>query len=308
MEPRNEDRWISARLATLEPPWQADYARGRSLLDAGLAKPPRGRHWLAPVAVAAALCIAAAVVPQTRAFAQQLWYRLVLNRVDVVRLDLSDLPLETHLAVNGLSQAVRDLDEAQQKAGFRPSLPPAGTLPANPSVTVTGPMTVEQTIRVADLEAALRKQGASDLKIPPDWDGVHLRAAIGPLVTADYLGDVQILQTRPIELSVPTGFPLARLAEAAFRSLGVSQWESRALAQKFVAHPAWFLDIPADETVHIQELSLRNGPALMIEDFDDEGRVWIAQRVTVIRSTAERIYAVSANDRQLALKVAESLP
>jgi hypothetical protein len=308
MEPKNEDRWISERLATLEPEWQADYARGRNLLDAGLAKPPRGRRWLAPAAVAAAVLIAALAIPQTRAFAQQLWYRVVLNRVDVVRLDLSDLPLETHVAVNGFTQAVRDHDEAQQKAGFRPSLPPAGTLRSNPSLTVTGPITVEQTIRVADLEAALRKQGANDLKIPPEWDGVHLRAEIGPTVTADYTDDVQILQTRPIELSVPSGFPLARLAEAAFRSLGVSQWESRALAQKFVANPGWFLDIPADETVHIQELSLRNGRALMIEDFDDEGRVWIAQRVTVIRSTADRIYAVSANDRQLALKVAEALP
>src|SRR5689334_9216568 len=112
MEPRNEDRWIAQRLAGLEPEWRADFARGRSLLDAGLAKPRRERPWLAPAAAMAALCIAALAIPQTRVLAQQLWYRVVLNRVDVVRLDLSDLPFQTHVSMNGFSQPARDLDDA----------------------------------------------------------------------------------------------------------------------------------------------------------------------------------------------------
>ncbi|MDR3700991.1 MAG: hypothetical protein P4L56_15195 [Candidatus Sulfopaludibacter sp.] len=44
---------------------------------------------------------------------------------------------------------------------------------------------------------------------------------------------------------------------------------------------------------------------VLIEDFDDRGKV---ERVTIIRSTRERILAVMANSRQLALKVADSIP
>jgi len=304
MEP-NEDRWISDRLATLEPGWQPDFAHGRRLLDAGLAKRGHSRPWLAAAATAA-VCLIALAVPQTRALAQQLWYRLFLNHVDVVRLDLSDLPLHVQMTTNGLQQPARDLDDAEQKAGFRPHLPPAGVLQATPSLTVTGPISVEQTIHVRELQAALTKVRASDMQVPPNWEGVQLRAEIGPMVAADYPDDVQILQTRAIELSVPSGFPVERFAETAFRSLGVSIWEARSLAQKFVANPGWFLDIPADEVVNIQEVALRNGRALLIEDFADDGKS--IQRVTIIRSTRELIYAVMANDRQHALRVAEALP
>src|SRR4051812_10865589 len=119
METNHEDRWVADRLAELEPDWRADFAHGRALLDAGLTKRSRSRPWMA-AAAATALCITALALPQTRAFAQQLWYRLILNRIDVVRLDLSDVPLDAHLTTNGMSRAVGDLDEAERKAGFRP--------------------------------------------------------------------------------------------------------------------------------------------------------------------------------------------
>jgi hypothetical protein len=252
------------------------------------------------VAAAALICVATVAIPQTRAFAQQLWSHIVLKRVDVVRLDLSDLPLHSEITMSGMQQAARDLDEAEQQAGFRPYLPAEGT----PKLSTVPVMAFAQTIRVADLQAALRKVGANDVQVPAEWDGVQMHAMIGPMVAADYPGEVQILQSKPLELSIPAGFPLLRFAETAFRSLGVSVWEARALAQKFVANPGWFLDIPADEVVNIQELSLSNGPALLIEDFGDDGKV---QRETVIRNTAERIYAVMTNDRQLAIRIAGEL-
>ena len=304
METNREDGWVKERLAALEPKWNPDFVRGRQLLDAGLAKPARPWTWVA-AAVAIVLCLAALALPQTRAFAQELWQRLMLHRVDVVRLDLSNLPVRAKLTMSGMQQSLSGLDDAERKAGFRPWLPEAGVLPANPSLSMTPLMTAEQTIHVADLTAALRKVGANDVQVPPEWEGVQLRAAIGPLVAADYPGEVQILQAKPIELSIPVGFPLERFAEAAFRSLGVSVWEARDLARKFVANPAWLLDIPPDEPVNLQEVDLRAGPALLIEDFDDHGKV---ERVTVIRSTSERILAVMAKTRQVALRVADSIP
>jgi hypothetical protein len=304
METNHEDGWVNERLAALEPRWTPDFAHGRQLLDAGLAKHTRPRAWIAALAVAA-MCLAAVALPHTRALAQELWQRLVLHRVDVIRLDLSDLPVRAKLTMNGMQQPLTGLDDAERKAGFRPWLPEAGVLPSNPSLSMTPRMAVEQTIHVSEMEAALRKVGAGGMAVPPEWEGVQLRAGIGPMVAADYPGEVQILQARPIELSVPTGFPLERFAEVAFRSIGVSVWEARALARKFVANPAWLLDIPPDEPVNIQEVSLRSGPALLMEDFDDRGKL---ARVTVIRSTSERILAVMANSRQLAIRVADSIP
>jgi hypothetical protein len=304
METNHEDRWVSARLADLEPQWRPDFARGRNLLEAGLPKRRRSWSWMA-AASAAALCIVALAVPQTRAFAQQLWSRLVLNRIDVVRLDFSDLPLHFHVTTNGVQEAVKDLDDAERKAGFRPYLPAADVSPTNPKLATIGLIQVEQTIAVRDLQAALGKAGAGDVQVPSEWEGTQLRTEIGPMVSASYPGEVTILQARPIELSVPSGFPLERFAETAFRSIGVSVWEARALAKKFVANPAWFLDIPADEVVNIQEVSLRKGPALLIEDFDDKGRL---ERVTILRSTRERIYCVTAMTREVALKYAGALP
>jgi len=303
METNHEDRWVAGRLATLAPTWRPDFVHGRRLLDAGIRKRAHSWHWMA-AAAAVALCIVALAIPHGLMYAQQLWHRLVLKRVDVVRLDLSHSPLRARVTTNGLEQTVQNLDEAELKAGFRPDLPSAGVLPMKPVIKVTGQIDLEQTIHVPDIKAALQKLGASDVQVPTEWEGMQLRTEIGPTVTADY-ADVQIIETRPFELSIPPGFPLEAFAEVAFRSLGVSAWEARALAQKFVANPAWLLDIPADEIVNVQEVALRTGPAMLIESFDNRGKI---ERATVIRNTSDRIYAVSAKTRPLALRIAGTLP
>jgi hypothetical protein len=305
METNHENRWVANRLATIEPQWSPNLARGRELLDARLAG---GRHswtWMAAAAATAAVCVAVLAFPATRAIAHELWYRFILNRVDVVRLDLSKLQLHTQVTTNGLEQSVQNMDEAERKAGFRPYLPSRGVLYANPDISVTGPIAVEQTIHVRDIESALNKVRASDVQVPVEWEGVQLRTEIGPMVAANYPDNVHIVQARPIELSVPSGFALERFAEVAFRSIGVSVWEARAMAQKFAAHPAWLLDIPPNAVVNVQEVALRAGPALLIEDFDEKGAVKWA---TVVRSTSERMYSVSSKNQELSIKIANALP
>jgi hypothetical protein len=305
MENNHEDRWVANRLATIEPQWSPNLARGRALLDAKLAGRRHAWTWMATAAATATVCVAVLAFPATRAIAQELWYRFVLNRVDVVRLDLSKLPLHMQVTANGLEQSVQNLDEAERKTGFRPYLPSRGVLYANPRITVTGPILVEQTIHVRDIESALGKMGASDVQVPAEWEGVQLRTDIGPMVEENYPDNVHILQARPIELSVPSGFALEHFAELAFRSIGVSLWEARAMAQKFAAHPAWLLDIPPDAVVNVQEVALRAGPALLIEDLDEKGGV---KRATVTWSTSERMYSVSSRSRELSVEIANALP
>jgi len=304
MERNDETRWVSDRMAELDPTWKPDIVRGRKLLDAGLAGQKWSWHWPA-LAAAAAVCAVVVALPQTRVLAQQLWVHYVLNRIDVVRMDFSDLPLYPRVTASGPPQGARDLDDAEHKAGFRPSLPEPGVLPANPSLTVIGTMAVEETIHVGELQAALNKAGASDIQIPAAWESVQLRANIGPMVNLGYPDEVGILEAKPIEISVPAGFPLQFFAEAVFRSIGRSGPEAKSLAQRFIANPAWMLGIPAGEMVNIEQVSLPNGAAMLIEDTNDDGS---PGRVTVLRSTPERLYCVLTNARKLALRIAGALP
>src|ERR1700692_1639774 len=133
METNHEDRWVANRLATIEPQWSPNLARGRELLHARLTGRPHSWTWMAAAAATAAVCVAMLALPGTRALAQELWYTFVLNRVDVVRLDLSNLPLHMQITSNGLEQSVQSTDEAESKTGFRPYLPPPGVLYANPA-------------------------------------------------------------------------------------------------------------------------------------------------------------------------------
>jgi hypothetical protein len=306
METNHEDSWVTNRLAVIEPQWSPNLARGRELLDARLeGQRSHSWTWLAASVATVAVCIAVLAFPGTRAIAQEFWFLFILNRVDVVRLDLSKLPLHMQVTTNGLEQSVQNLDEAARKTGFRPYLPSPGLLDANPSITITGPISVEQTIHVRDIESALGEVGASDVPVPAEWEGVQLRTDIGPMVEENYPDNVHILQVRRIELSVPSGFALEHFAELAFRSIGVSLWEARAMAQKFAAHPAWLRDVPPDAVVNVQDVALRAGPALLIEEFDEKGAV---KRATVVRSTSERMYSVSSRNREISIRIANALP
>jgi hypothetical protein len=305
METNREDQWIANRLATIEPYWSPNLARGRALLDSKLEKRHDSLTWIAVAAASAAVCVAVLMPPGTRALAQELWYRFVLKRIDVVRLDLSKLPVQMRVTTNGLEQGVQDMEEAERKTGLRPYLPSPGIPYTNPGITITGPISFEQTIHVSDIESALVKVGASDVQVPAEWEGIQLRTQIGPMVELNYFDGIHILQTRPIELSVVSGFPLEHFAEVAFRSIGVSSWEARAMAQRFAANPAWLLDLPPDAVVNIREVSLQAGPAMLIEEVDDRGTV---KRVSVVRSTGERMYSVSSGNQELSIKIANALP
>ena len=305
METKPENQWISDELGLLTPEWRPDTQRALALLNERLASRTRISPWVITAAVAATVCVAVLAIPETRAKAQGLWDHFILNRVDVIHLDLSDSPLQTHVTTNGMSQSARDQAEAEQVAGFKLYLP-TGVLASSPHLTVTGPMVADQTVHVSEIESALAKKGATDVRVPSGWEGATLRAIIGPMVAADYPGEVQVLEARPFSLTVPSGFPLESFAAVVFRSVGVSSRDSAVMARKFAANPSWLLDIPADEVVNLQELSLANGPALLIEEYDDN--TGAVARETVLRSTNDRIYAVMSPARDLSVRIASALP
>lgn len=296
----NNDQWIDSRIGSLSPDWDADFARGQKMLGEKRKTLHHSWNWTMRAATVVGLCVVAAVLPQTRAIAKGLWDRLVLQRVEVVRVDLSRLPLRTRVQTDGLEAQVANLSEAEQRAGFRPYLPSLEVISGSPNLIVAGPVALQQTVHVGDLETALARAGITDVQVPAEWDGVTLKADIGPTVIASYPGNLLIVQGRPPELTVPAGFALERLVEAVFRSVGVPWRSARAMGREFAAHPAWFLDIPAGEPVEIQTVELRNGLALLIES---PGGLTL-----VIRSTADRVYLVSSLNRELSRRIAADLP
>ena len=161
-------------------------------------------------------------------------------------------------------------------------------------MTVTGPISIEQTIHVRAIETALDKEGVTDIPVPPEWEGAQLRTTIGPMVEVDYPDNIRIVQVRPMELLIPPGFDLEYFAEVAFRSIGVSSWEAQLISQKFAAHPAWLLDIPRDPVARVREVSMQKGPALMIEEVDEQGAT---KRATVVSSTSNQFTRLPAGTR-----------
>jgi hypothetical protein len=311
MERTSEHDWIADRLAVTAPRWEPDPRRARAALARAVAGHGHRARRAYRIATAAAVFLVAAVVlaPSGRAVAQELWYRLFVSRVEVVRLDLSKVPLNTNISIAGTEQSAASVEEASALAGYTVALPPADVLPAVPVLEVLPPMSLSQRIDGGRVSAALAAVGADDIDIPAEWDGVTLRAIVGRTVAARYPGSaavgdgVTILQTPPIRLELPTGFPLDRFAEAIFRAGGLAWWDARTLGQEYAAHPAWLLDVPADTTVTVETVPLAGGAAIVIGEPGDGGDTeW-----TVFVSRPGRLYAVSSLSRERSLRVAETL-
>ncbi len=305
MESPNSCEWVAERLTHVKPTWEPEPVKARLLVEERSALRPRLRGWRLAAASMAAFALAVIAIPQGRAIAQEVWFRLFLDRIELVRVDFSDSPFRSN--VSGLGQrAVLDLREAELQAGFRPQLPSAAAWPGTPSLAVVGTMTLEQTLRTDELKAALGRKGASDVIVPDQWEGVTIRASIGPMVSASYPGEIQILQAKPLQLFLPAGLALERFVETALRSVGLSWWESRAVARRFASEPSLLLGIPADEAAKIEEVRLRWGSGILVQEFnEDQGGI---ERVTLLFGIKERVFAVMSPSREECLRVADQLP
>lgn len=304
MEAQDNTQWVAERLALVRPTWEPETGKARLLIEERSALRPRLLGWRLPAASMAALALAVVAIPQGRAIAQELWFRLFLNRIDVVRVDLSDLPLRTSATGSG-QRAVSGVEEAEAQAGFRPYLPSPAAWPGAPSLAVVGAMTFEQTVDTNELRAALGRAGASDVVVPDQWDHMTIRASIGTMLAANYPGEIQILQAKPLQLFMPAGLELERFAETALRSVGLSQWESRAVARRFASQPSLLLGIPPDEAARIEEVRLRWGSGMLVEEAsEDHGGV---TRVTLLFGTKGRVFAVMSPSREECLRVAAQL-
>ena len=302
MERTPEAQWVKARLDAVAPAWNPDTEGARRRAHASDFAPSTWLPYGKALAAVAGL-VAVLLLPPVRPLAQELWYRLTVSRIDVVQLDLSRMPLDTHVRTDGAHVSVATLDEASARAGFVPTLPSADLVPDVPVLTVTSRIDVTQQLRAADLRRALDRVGASDLDIPAAWDGAELQVSVGPLVIAEYEG-LYIVQATPIRLQVPTAISLADVAEVMFRAAGSSWWEARALGEAYAASPAWLFDVPEDEQATVEAVPMWNGStAFVIGETTDDG----GNQTTVLVSSPSRLVAVTSASRETSLRVAEAI-
>ncbi|HKY21752.1 MAG TPA: hypothetical protein VJM31_11085 [Vicinamibacterales bacterium] len=289
----NESEGVEERLNALEPgnEFQPDVVRARARLRERQGAPVQPRRvW---VAWAAAASLALIVLPGPRAVAQQLWNRLVLDRVAVVRVDDENLSegitaVFTMEAKPYAQESVSDIAGAERLAGFRPSLPPAGTLKGIPKLSVVKRLVLEtKPLKTSDIEQALARTGVRDITVPREWEGLTLMAEAGPVVVAEY-DDVEVMQSAPFRMNIPMGFQFGRFMEMAFRVFGRRASEASSLGAKFEANPALVLHFPEREPVH--DVHLRSGTGIIVGDLSGP------DVICFFWNTANRVYIVSATN------------
>ncbi len=303
MEHNFNNEWVADRMAAVKPEWTPNGNQAKVQLEASLAQRPSSRRRMALAATVAAAIFAVATLPQGKLVAHEVWYRLFFQGFDSVRMDLSRVPLAVSITSNGMLQTVQSAEQAEQLLGYRPMLPGSGMVGGKPELTVTGPIGVRQVIQVRELEAALAKVEAKDIQVPPEWQGLTLHIEIGLIVSADYPENIEVVQARPSVLYMPVGFPLAKFAEAAFRCTGLPWWQARAMGEKFASNPAWLLDVPEGEVVRVEEVIVRAGRGLLVEEFDKKG----VSKSTVLFGSSGRVFAVSSDSRNRSILIADSL-
>lgn len=287
-----DERWVDERLEALEPPreYEPDPVRARVRLTARQNDPPtRRRIW---IALAVAGCLALVALPWPRAMAQELWNRLLLDRVAIVQVDDEAVP--EHVTAMFIMQPgeldqepVADVGEAERIAGFRPLLPPPGVLKGTPALAVVKRVALAtKPLNTRDMQRALAASGVSDLTVPKEWEGLALTAEAGPVVVAAY-DDVEIMQVAAFQMNTPPGFQFGHFMEMAFRVFGRSSVEAKTLGAKFVANPALLVHFP--ERAPVRDVPLRTGRGIIVGDLDGD------DPICFFWNAPDRIFIVTAS-------------
>lgn len=323
--------WVDEHLALVAPPpdWHPDSVRGRALLQRRDA-----RRWSAPArwklaaTVAVLVVVTAFVSPFSRALAQQLWQRFTVHRVDVVR---SDVARDKGRGLDALRRAlptrVRDLDEAAERVGFVPRLPPAGTVSGTPDLSTAAPLSITTLVHVGEVERAVQSSDPDTTRpVPAEWEGTTLTMSLGPTVAAEW-PDVTLVQgylpsiaaapptdLTPLQPAILHG-PLsafylsARLIYKAGRtSPGAPVAADGGMRddRQVLSAASLLFGIRQDSHVGVREVQLQEGAATLVEDFGENGAV---DRATLLWSATDRVYMLigDATSRQRLVPIADAI-
>jgi hypothetical protein len=309
----NLSEWVREQTALLDPAgdWEPDTRAALARQHARMEGSPVRASWRSGLLWAAATalgCAALFLLPETRALAQQLWQFLTVGRVAVIRVNPWPAGVASpQISLAGIPippQRVNGLEEARARAGFDPRLPTPGVLSSSPQLYVMFPMSMATVVKNADLKLALEKAGVADQSVPAAWDGARLALHTSPIVIAEW-PDVVLAQSLPLTISAPPGVDFPAWSSMVLRILGVGANQAKELAERMGTIPVWLLPVNSEmgRGKTIREVSLRSGPATMIEDTDAKG-----DRVTVVWSVGDRVYLLSGKiSAELAIVTANAV-
>lgn len=289
--------WVDARLRAIDPPntWRPDATSARMRVDArASSRPAYIPLWTIWAGAGSLICLLFLISPASRATAAQMWQRLTIGRIEIARVNFDDLPDDaTSLRLETIVRpdppaVVRDIAEAQLRAGFVPRLP-YSALGKPERLSTMGEVSIGTIVRVDDLRLALHRADVHDEAVPDEWDGARLAMNLGPTVTAEWR-EISLMQGLPPDIVMPADFNFAAFARAVLRAAGMSRGPAQQLGRRMAEAPSLLLGISLLDDVAVREMRINGAPATMIEDFDDNGN---SERVAVIWSASDRIYLLS---------------
>lgn len=179
----------------------------------------RHRVLISTLALISMVLFVLLALPSTGVLAQQFLRRFFVGRFEAVR---APDPWPSTPGQNAHApQPVSDLNVAARLLGFVPRFPRL-IAPGSAKLSVGGPRGTEiWKLSVADLTARLRRVGASDVSIPPNWDGIEIEQSTGPVLIAEF-GDNMFVQLPPNTIVTPAGFPITQFVELYCRIAGMT--------------------------------------------------------------------------------------
>jgi hypothetical protein len=289
---------IDELLASLHPRSEPPIDRDAALacFRAAIASQPpiRSRAPLIWGSIAAAVLAGLLILSAHTGLAQQILRIFRLNRIRVVRLELTQMPkavmsLQARVIQQaGEPRAVADLETAARLAGFTPRLAGPMTLNGEPQLYVIDEQSYEEVFNAAKLTAALQGSGNSHITLPSWIDGARVLLHVPKGVIATY-GQCDgptspgpnciVLAQAPAPSIVATpGVNLPELMTFCLRLLGASEGEAKRVVDATGGIPSALLALPIDAK-SLEEIDLdgETGSLIRYQAPSDDARytlVW----------------------------------
>lgn len=174
-------------------------------------------------------------------------------------------------------RAVRTTVEAAGLVGFNVAQPSALPAPATKTnVVVQGRQTVEAQINVQSARQLLQLMGIDDVSLPDTLGSAPIRADVAPSVVSNYSGpgyEVQLLQGRSPNVTLPPGVDLAQLGKAALRLLGLSSSQAETMSRQIDWSSTLLFPIPSDIS-NLREVTINGGTGMLVSAGDESVIYW----------------------------------
>jgi hypothetical protein len=291
--------------------------------------PPAGRvrHWpvrrLLVAASVTGLAIASFTIPAVRASAESFlsMFRVVnfvAVSVDPSRLDaLAAQQLDIRQLIGEHVQVIEDpgqplpmtsLDQMSATAGFelrQPQWLPADTRIVEMAVSGEGAARV--TADAHRLQQMMDALGITDLTVPANVDGQVMTVRVPPIAMIRYehgRRHSRLFQSRPPEVTMPTGIDLSVLGEIGLRILGLSAGDAHQFARSIDWQTTLVVPLPPNAR-SIKQIDI-NGHSGIAIDYQPPNEAYTRM---ILWSTGNRVFVlVSVQSAEDTMAMATSIP